>query len=317
MELSKIIEDIKSDRVKKVILDTDTDNEVDDQFAIGYALGGNRVELLSVNAAPFSHPERNITFKMGADASYKEIERVLAAYSKEPKVPFFRGAERTVTENGGAPVDSPAARNIIDTAMASDEIIYVLGIGAGTNIASAIMLEPAIKEKICVVWLCANELHCDNIYEYNLDQDYEAGKFLIDSGVPFIMCPAWNVTGCLWINMWHIRDELAGKSPLCELLWQLINQVWYWVGRPEGYGRTLWDVASVAIFETPECAELKIVTAPGFGDDHKFFFDDSRHEIIYLNHLERDGIFRDLFEKLRSVRCDGEYLPRWTEPTEG
>ena len=314
MDLKKILEDIKSERVKKVILDTDTDNEVDDQFAIAYAIGAERVELLSVNAAPFSHPERDITFEMGAEASYREIERVLSAYQKDIKIPFYRGAATTVTENGGRPVDSPAARNIIDTALSSDEMIYVLGIGAGTNIASAIMLEPAIKDKICVVWLCANELHCEHILEYNLDQDFEAGKFLINCGVPFVMCPAWNVTGRLWVNMWRIKDEIAGKSPLCELLWQLINQVWYWVGRPEGYGRTLWDIAAVAIFEKPECAEMRIEKAPIFTDEHKFAFDDSRHDIIYLSGLEPQGIFADVWEKLRAIECTGEYHPRWTEP---
>ncbi len=314
MDLEKIIEDIKSDRVKKVILDTDTDNEVDDQFALAYAIGADKVDLLSVNAAPFSHPERNIDHKMGADASYVEIGRVLSAYQKDCAIPYFRGAEKPIDQNDGKPVDSPAARNIIETALASDEPIYVLGIGAGTNIASALMMEPAIKEKIVVIWLCANELHCENVYEYNLDQDFAAGKYILDSGVPFIMCPAWNVTGVLWVNMWTIKEKIAGVSPLCELLWQLINQVYYWVGRPEGYGRTLWDIASVAILQVPEYAHLKVITAPIFTDDHKFAFDDSRHKIIYLEKLDRDEIYEDLWKTLRSIECDGEYIPRWTQP---
>ena len=314
MDLQKILDDIRSDRVKKVILDTDTDNEVDDQFALAYAIGAKRVELLSVNAAPFSHPERNITHEMGQRASYNEIGRVLSAYSKEEKIPYFRGADVPMDQNGGRPVDSPAARNIIDTAMASDEMIYVLGIGAGTNIASAILLEPAIKEKICVIWLCANEIHTNTTNEYNLDQDFTAGKVIIDSGVPFIMCPAWNVTGVLWVNMWTIKEKLAGKSPLCELLWQLINQVWYWVGRPEGYGRTLWDIASVAILEIPECASLKIIKAPIFTDDRKYAFDERRHDMIYLEKLDRDAIFDDLWRALPAIVCDGEYRARWTEP---
>ena len=314
MDLNKILDDIRSDRVKKVILDTDTDNEVDDQFAIAYAIGAKKIDLLSVNAAPFSHPERDIDFKMGADASYVEIGRVLSAYKKDCPIPYFRGAETTIDLNGGNPVDSPAARNIIDTAMASDEPIYVLGIGAGTNIASALMLEPAIKEKIVVLWLCANELHFEHIYEYNLDQDFAAGKYIVDCGVPFVMCPACNVTGTLWVNMWKIKEEIAGVSPLCELLWQLINQVWYWVGRPEGYGRTLWDIASVAVFEVPECARMKIVKAPIFTDEHKFAFDDARHPIIYLEGLDRDGIYENMWNTLRAIECDGEYIPRWTEP---
>ncbi|MBR0303505.1 MAG: hypothetical protein IJQ80_06615, partial [Clostridia bacterium] len=113
---------------------------------------------------------------------------------------------------------------------------------------------------------------------------------------------------------WKIKEEIAGVSPLCELLWQLINQVWYWVGRPEGYGRTLWDIASVAVFEVPECARMKIVKAPIFTDEHKFAFDDARHPIIYLEGLDRDGIYENMWNTLRAIECDGEYIPRWTEP---
>ena len=251
---------------------------------------------------------------MGADASYVEIGRVLSAYQKDCKVPYFRGSETTVTENGGAPVDSPAARNIIETAHRYDEPVYVLGIGAGTNIASAIMMDPSIKEKIVVLWLCANELDKENIWEYNLDQDFEAGTYLINCGVPFIMCPAINVTGTLWTRISTIKEQIAGANPLCELLWQLINQVWYWVGRPEGYGRTLWDVASVAVFETPQFSHLKIVTSPIFKDDHTFGFDDKRHKIIYLERIDCHEILGNLWETLRSIECTGEYIPRWTEP---
>ena len=314
MDLQKILDDISSDRVKKVILDTDTDNEVDDQFALAYAIGAKKIDLLSVNAAPFSHPERGIFHDMGAEASYREIGRVLSAYQKDVTLPYFRGAEKPIDQNGGRPVDCPAARNIIDTAMTSDEPIYVLGIGAGTNIASALMLEPAIKDRIVVLWLCANEIFREHVYEYNLDQDYAAGKYILDCGVPFIMCPAVNVTGVLWASIGEIRSATEGKSPLCELLWQLINEYYHGSGCPEGYGRTLWDIASVAVLEVPQYAHLKIIKAPIFGDDHKFAFDDSRHDIIYLEKLDRREIFENTWKTIASVECTGEYIPRWTEP---
>ena len=49
-----ILDAIKSKDRKKIILDTDAYNEVDDQFAIAYAmLAPETIELLSINAAPF------------------------------------------------------------------------------------------------------------------------------------------------------------------------------------------------------------------------------------------------------------------------
>ena len=91
MDLRKIIEDIQSDRIKKVIIDTDTNNEVDDQFAIAYALGSEKVDLLSLNAAPFFN-QNSSSFENGMEKSYDEIKRVLAAYRDDCDIPVFEQA---------------------------------------------------------------------------------------------------------------------------------------------------------------------------------------------------------------------------------
>ncbi len=320
MNIRKILDDIKSDRVKKVIIDTDTANEVDDQFAIAYALGCDKVELLSINAVPFTHD--GIDHKTGVQMSYNEIKRVLAAYSSDCKIPVYMGAAGAIELNGGKPIDCPAVRNIIDTAMASDETIYVLGIGAATNIASALMLEPAIKEKICVIWLGGTSIDSNNLGEYNLVQDYTAGQVLIDSGAPLVLCPAWNVTCVLYARFEEFTRELKDKGPMCTLLWQLINEYYHGakklgaVDRPESYGRTIWDIAAVALLSKPECGTFKIIPAPIFSEERIYHFDESRHEMIYLEALDRDTVYADAWPCIQSLRCDGEYIPRWTEETE-
>lgn len=312
MEIKKILEDIKLDRVKKVIIDTDTNNEVDDQFAIAYAIASDKIDLLSINAAPFFN-DNSTSFENGMETSYDEIKRVLAAYKEDCDIPVFKGSRKVIDETN-APVESEAARNIIDTAMASDEPIYVLGIGACTNIASAIMLEPAIKEKIVVIWLGGNSIGSDNLGEFNLLQDYKAGQMLIDSGVPLVLCPAWNVTCVLYAQMPEFESELKGRGPMCELLWQLINQYYHQAEKRPGYGRTIWDVAAVAILSVPECADLKIVPAPIFTEEHIYGYDDSRHEMIYLEKLDRDTVYKDTWEKIHSLECTGKYIARWTAP---
>lgn len=312
MDLRKIIEDIQSDRIKKVIIDTDTNNEVDDQFAIAYALGSEKVDLLSLNAAPFFN-QNSSSFENGMEKSYDEIKRVLAAYRDDCDIPVFKGSRTTIDESG-APVESEAARNIIDTAMASDEPIYVLGIGACTNIASAIMLEPGIKDKIVVIWLGGNNIGSDNLGEFNLQQDYKAGQALINSGVTLVLCPAWNVTCVLYAQLPEFERELKGSSPMCELLWQLINEYYNGAGKPGGYGRTIWDIAAVALLSAPECAHFKVIPAPIFTDEHVYGYDDSRHEIIYLEKLDRDTVYADAWPIIKNLECTGKYIARWTEP---
>jgi inosine-uridine nucleoside N-ribohydrolase len=50
---------------------------------------------------------------------------------------------------------SEAARNLVERAMASDpsDPLYVVAIGAITNVASAVLMEPAVAERIVIVWL--------------------------------------------------------------------------------------------------------------------------------------------------------------------
>ena len=53
MTIEEILCDIKSDRVKKVILDSDMGIELDDQYALAHCIGCDKIDLLSVNAETF------------------------------------------------------------------------------------------------------------------------------------------------------------------------------------------------------------------------------------------------------------------------
>lgn len=310
MDINKILEDIRSDRVKKVIVDTDACNEVDDQFAIAYALGCKKLEVLSFNAAPYFN-DRSTSYKNGADKSYDELIRVLAAYEKDCKIPVYRGSETVIEQNGGKAVDSPAARNIVKAAKQSDEIIYVLGLGACTNIASALLMAPEIKEKLCVIWLGGNSIGSDNLGEFNLVQDYTAGQILIDSGVPLVLCPAWSVTCVLYAQMPEFERELEGRGPMCTLLLDLIREVYHQAKCPGGYGRTIWDIAAVALLSEPSCGDMKIIPAPIFSDERVYHYDDTRHPMIYLEKLDRDAVYADAWPTIQALECSGEYIPRW------
>ena len=58
-DIRTILADIKNGGVKKIILDTDTYNEIDDQFAVAWAVLSDKIDLLSINAAPMKHTGKN------------------------------------------------------------------------------------------------------------------------------------------------------------------------------------------------------------------------------------------------------------------
>lgn len=74
------------------MIDTDAYNEIDDQFAISYALcASDRVRLLALCAAPFKN-ERSTGPADGMEKSYQEILRLLKLAEKN--VPVYRGLHR-------------------------------------------------------------------------------------------------------------------------------------------------------------------------------------------------------------------------------
>ena len=134
-----------------IVLDTDTYNEIDDQFAVVHALlSPHQIQVEALYAAPF-HNSRSSGPADGMEKSYDEILRLLERLDVPSDDFVFRGSTGYLSSYE-QPYRSPAALDLVDRAMnANDEPLYVVAIGAITNVASAILIEPKIIERIVVV----------------------------------------------------------------------------------------------------------------------------------------------------------------------
>ena len=65
-----------------VVIDTDTYNEVDDQFAIAYALRLEKFNIVEILAAPFFNAKASSP-KEGMEKSQEEIYKVLKLANRE------------------------------------------------------------------------------------------------------------------------------------------------------------------------------------------------------------------------------------------
>ena len=131
----------------RMVLDTDTYNEIDDQFAVVQALlSPDKLSVEAIYAAPFLN-SRSSSAGDGMEKSYEEILRLLSRLDVSPDNFAYRGAADFLA-NYAQPQDSPAVRDLIARAMASDDDpLYVVAIGAITNVASAILIEPKIRQE--------------------------------------------------------------------------------------------------------------------------------------------------------------------------
>lgn len=293
--IKSVFNDIMSDGVKQVILDTDTYNEVDDQFAVAYAMLSEKIDLLSLNAAPFLN-NRSVSPEDGMERSYNEIIKIAALTDPNHKIPVYKGS-RTYISDKKKPAESPAADNIINTALEnkSGKRIYVVAIGAITNVASAIIKCPDVIDKIAVVWLGGHAWTSHYLREFNMVQDVPAAQVIFDSGVPFVQIPAEGVTSALTISIPELEYYLRGKNKLCDYLTDIVKG---YTNDPYCWSKVIWDISAIACLAIPKSLDMVVVPTPVLNSETTYSMDYARHLMIYVRKVHRDAIFKDVFNKL-------------------
>lgn len=283
----------------RMVLDTDTYNEVDDQFALVHALlSPDRLRVEAIYAAPYFN-NRSTGPADGMEKSYEEIHRLLEKLNWPQRDFVYRGSTAYL-EKSLQPVESAAARNLVERAMASpdDDPLYVVAIGAITNVASAVLMEPKIIEKIVVVWLGGHALHWPNTREFNLKQDVPAARLLFDCGVPFVMIPCMGVTSHLHTTIPELEAYMAGRGAIGDYLVEIVKG---YHDDHRGWSKVIWDISTIAYLLDARWTPSDLVHSPILTDQVTWSVDHSRHLIRYVNYIHRDPIFRDLFEKLAKL----------------
>lgn len=278
----------------RAVLDTDTYNEVDDQFALAYALlSPEACGLEAVYAAPF-HNNRSNGPQQGMERSYDEILRVMERMKRPAADGYVFKGSTSYLPGPGQPVDSPAARDLIAKAKSSDEPLFVLTIGAPTNVASAILLAPEIIEKIVVVWLGGQPHDWPTAREFNLQQDIPASQVLFDSGVPLVQIPCTNVAEHLRTTIPELDAWLRGKGALGDYLCDIVAS---YHEDHFAWSKVIWDVSAVAYLVNASWLPSTLVHTPVLTERITYSADWNRPLMRVGTHCKRDAIFRDIFTK--------------------
>lgn len=283
----------------RMVLDTDTYNEVDDQFALVHALlSPERISVEAIYAAPYFN-NRSTGPADGMEKSYEEIHRLLEKLNWPARDFVYRGSTAYL-DHSLQPQESAAARDLIARAMASpaDDPLYVVAIGAITNVASAVLLEPKIIEKIVVVWLGGHALHWPNTREFNLKQDVLAARLLLDCGVPFVLIPCMGVVSHLHTTIPELETYVAGRGAIGDYLVDIVKG---YHDDHRGWSKVIWDISTIAYLLNEQWTPSHLVHSPVLTDQVTWSVDHSRHLIRYVHYIERDPIFRDLFTKLEQI----------------
>lgn len=288
LKLNKKLDDKKVN----VILDTDTYNECDDQFALSYLLKSeDKFNIEAITVAPYHH-DNNISIDEGIDKSYDEIIKICNWLNFDCTNKVFKGSTDYVEDDYNE--ENDAVNKIIEIANKNDKT-YILAIGAITNVAIAINKEPKIVDKIEVIWLGGNSFLSKENREFNFKQDVQAVRTVFESKVKLTVIPCKNVASNLRTSIYELEHFLKGKSQLCDYLCErFYNDGVHGIKER----RVIWDISVIAYMINKEWFQTEEVSCPNIKDDTSYEITSNKHKITVVNYLDVDKIYKDLFEKL-------------------
>ena len=182
---------------KKLIIDCDPG--IDDSLALMMALASEEVDVRAITAV-FGNAD--------TDKTFENILKVLSLSRARKMPPIGKGAQNSLSGKpykprfvhgvdglGNTNLDRPKidgkiedAKNLIMRTLSQEKIDTVVTLGPLTNIARVLIEGPAIKEKIGQIVLMGGAVYAaGNVTkdaEFNIYQDAEAAKVVINSKIP-------------------------------------------------------------------------------------------------------------------------------------
>ena len=306
MTAEKLIEIFSPKQTIDLILDTDTYNEIDDQFAIAYLLQyRDRLKIKGFTVAPFA-PIHNKKVKDTAEsiiASHKEIETVLNLAGAEDLKDKINDGCASFMIDEKTPVESDAVNFIIEASKeySSENRLYIVAIGAITNVASALLKDETLKDRIAIVWLGGSAHGWWRNREFNMYQDYAAARVVLNSSAPFAQLPCQGVVSEFITTRHEMEYWLSNKNAVCDyLLNYSLSMIKHFV-HSEAWGKCLWDVTAIGFllndnnrFMHTQIAKRRLPEYEG----NKYEAQPLDLDMVYVCEIKRDVLMYDLFTKI-------------------
>ncbi len=238
-----------------IVLDTDIGDDIDDALALAFALGSPELDL------------RAVTTVFGrVDVRTRLALKLLATFGRDD-VPVATGRGKPLL--APAPDHVPSQAVALDDAetlpepspLAADELILraadeaggrltILTIGAMTNVAVALLRDPALAQRARLIAM--GGVGGEQRAEWNIACDPEAARICLESGIPLTLV-GLDVTLQCRMSPADV-DALAAKgTPRTRLLDAMLGG---WAGSADGERKArcpvLHDPLAVAVAFRPE-----------------------------------------------------------------
>lgn len=295
----------------KVIFDTDSNNELDDQHALAYLLSNSeifQVEGVTVNA----------TLSGGEIENHvEEAKRILQLYNLQDSIPLLKGANTGLSDileiSDSVNFDGKAAVDFILEKTKKDTLVLI-AVGKLTNIALALKIDPLLAKRTRVVWLGSNY---PKPGEYNQDNDTAALNAVLRSKIPFEMVTVRygepSGTDAVRVSKQEIEEIMPGVGPKAlkpitgrhggqyshfgDYSVNLFEHIEY---DTESKTRSLYDMVAVALLKNPDWGRLRSHPAPTLINNVWLEQPNNLRKIGIWENFDQTGLINDFYKSLKS-----------------
>ncbi|MBS5285104.1 MAG: nucleoside hydrolase [Clostridiales bacterium] len=277
----------------RVILCSDAKNEADDQYALVHAILTSRFVIKGMIAGHFR--ERGTNKK-----SLEEMELLAWLTGTCGQYPIVLGADQKM-ECLEEPQLSPGASLIAEEAMKEDpRPLYVLNIGALTDLAAALLAYPQICSRLTAIWVGGGR-YPEGSEECNLKNDLLAARAVFASGVRLWQIPSGAYKTTL-VSVAELACRVAPMGPLGAYLYSQLEEFASkyikekpWIN-PECW--VLGDSGAVGVLLDEQKGCYREIEAPDFDGQCRYLQVPGRKKIRVYDRLNNRMILEDLFAKL-------------------
>lgn len=288
----------------RYIIHTDAKNEADDQFTIAHALMTDKLDVKAIIAGHFNNKnDGRYAENTSATASFEEIEKIVHLMHLDGQYPILMGAQHGLPDEQ-TPVISEGAKFIVEEAMKDDPRPLYIGMqGAITDLASAILMEPKICERMTCIWI-GGGAYPNGGPEFNLSMDIPGANVVFQSSMPL-----WQVTKTGYkqftVTLAELQDRVMPYGQIGNYLFRQMvdfnlecakNPRW-----PHGESWSLGDEGCIAVLleEREQTDIFEEIPAPTFADDMTYIHGDTNRKIRVYHRLNARLDLEDLYAKLK------------------
>ena len=283
----------KNERMRILIV-SDATNEIDDVWAIALAiLSPERFDIEGFVGSNYDHTHNGIG-PQSIDLSMKEIHTILEKAGMKGKYPIYPGSHPMQYEF--APSGSAGVDFIIKRAMAGtpDKPLWIIGLGSSTDLASAYLKEPAIKDRVVMFWHARTEATWPyRAHNYNVKGDMHAARLLFHAPFPLVLFDTGTHLSAGTLE--ESEKNIKPYGALGEYMYNYRLKSDYYRSSTKGY----FDLGDIAVLIDPELGTWEETTCPTVTPYMDYNFYNTNGTVLRCKYIDRDKTFKLLYSKLQ------------------